>query len=142
MSCCSTIKIWDIRKLSSTSKKPNETKASYPYRGTSKKLCGFADLIVDSSRSRLYASCMDHIVYEYDMNSMSTRPSKLFCSFFCVIVRMYACLLVYKTFAKAIIGNINIFGISSLGIGLSGVAGCIFEALNISLVISTPGARS
>ncbi|KAL5108948.1 hypothetical protein TcWFU_005319 [Taenia crassiceps] len=67
------IKIWDIRKVSFTKKQPQPI-TSLPYNGTSRKQCGYSDLVLDSSRRRLYASCLDHTVYEYDLTSVSTRP--------------------------------------------------------------------
>uniref|UniRef100_A0A0R3SQB5 WD_REPEATS_REGION domain-containing protein n=1 Tax=Hymenolepis diminuta TaxID=6216 RepID=A0A0R3SQB5_HYMDI len=73
------IKIWDIRKFGPLKKKLPQPLVSLPYKGISKKQCvGYSDLIVDSIRSRLFASCMDHNIYEYDLNSTSTRPVILY----------------------------------------------------------------
>ncbi|BHF72362.1 hypothetical protein SprV_0401542600 [Sparganum proliferum] len=68
------VKIWDLRKLSSSARKSPTPKMVLPYRGISRKQSGFSDLILDSRRTRLYASCLDHTIYEYDLNSQSTRP--------------------------------------------------------------------
>uniref|UniRef100_A0A5K3FD29 WD_REPEATS_REGION domain-containing protein n=1 Tax=Mesocestoides corti TaxID=53468 RepID=A0A5K3FD29_MESCO len=72
------IKLWDVRKLSSCSRKHPQPVTCFPYKGTSRKQCGFSDLALDSHRSRLYASCLDHTIYEYDLNSPSTRPMFLY----------------------------------------------------------------
>nr|CDS33759.1 denticleless protein [Hymenolepis microstoma] len=72
------IKIWDIRKFGPLKKNPPQPLVSLPYKGISKKQCGYSDLIVDSIRSHLFASCMDHIIYKYDLNSTSTRPVMLY----------------------------------------------------------------
>uniref|UniRef100_A0A0X3NXG9 Denticleless protein homolog n=2 Tax=Schistocephalus solidus TaxID=70667 RepID=A0A0X3NXG9_SCHSO len=68
------VKIWDLRKLSSSARRPATPKMVLPYRGISRKQSGFSDLVLDSRRTRLYASCLDHTIYEYDLNSQSTRP--------------------------------------------------------------------
>ncbi|KAL7060121.1 hypothetical protein AAHC03_09608 [Spirometra sp. Aus1] len=68
------VKIWDLRKLSSSARKSPTPKIVLPYRGISRKQSGFSDLVLDSRRTRLYASCLDHTIYEYDLNSQSTRP--------------------------------------------------------------------
>ncbi|VDN98307.1 unnamed protein product [Rodentolepis nana] len=72
------IKIWDIRKFGPLKKNPPQPLVSLPYKGISKKQCGYSDLIVDSVRSHLFASCMDHNIYKYDLNSTSTRPVMLY----------------------------------------------------------------
>ncbi|VDM33235.1 unnamed protein product [Hydatigera taeniaeformis] len=71
------IKIWDMRKASSSKKQPQPI-TSLPYHGMSRKQCGYSDLVLDSDRRRLYASCLDHAVYEYDLTSPSTRPILLY----------------------------------------------------------------
>ncbi|KAH9284036.1 Denticleless -like protein [Echinococcus granulosus] len=73
-----TIKIWDIRKITSLNKIQPQPITSLPYNGISRKQCGYSDLVLDSNRRRLYASCLDHAIYEYDLTSTSTRPALLY----------------------------------------------------------------
>ncbi|KAL5964071.1 hypothetical protein TSMEX_008184 [Taenia solium] len=72
------IKIWDIRRVSSFTKNQPQPINFLPYNGISRKQCGYSDLVLDSNRRRLYASCLDHAVYEYDLTSASTRPVLLY----------------------------------------------------------------
>ncbi|VDK20220.1 unnamed protein product [Taenia asiatica] len=72
------IKIWDIRRVSTFTKNQPQPITFLPYNGISRKQCGYSDLVLDSNRRRLYASCLDHAVYEYDLTSASTRPVLLY----------------------------------------------------------------
>ncbi|OON17683.1 WD domain, G-beta repeat protein, partial [Opisthorchis viverrini] len=72
-----SIKMWDLRRVFSTNsgKKKVKPKFVFPYRGISQKRSGYSDLRLDSLRTRLYANCLDNVVYEYDLTRQSTSPA-------------------------------------------------------------------
>ncbi|KAG5447380.1 Denticleless [Clonorchis sinensis] len=72
-----SIKMWDLRRVFSTNngKKKVKPKCVFPYRGISQKRSGYSDLRLDSLRTRLYANCLDNVVYEYDLTRQSTSPA-------------------------------------------------------------------
>jgi hypothetical protein len=90
----SCIKAWDIRKLSSLSKSAPTPVHTLQYagpagraRGTTEAhsliwlfcnhmISGFSSLVFDSTKSRLFANCMDHHVYAYDCVGLTQKPSK------------------------------------------------------------------
>lgn len=67
------IKVWDLRRCYSALKKEPIAKYNLPYAGSS-TFKGFTSLVVNSSGSRLYASCMDNIIYCYDIGTFSKEP--------------------------------------------------------------------
>ncbi|KAA3673696.1 denticleless [Paragonimus westermani] len=70
-----SIKMWDLRRVfSNSNKKDAKPKCVLPYRGVSQKRSGYSDLQLDSLRTRLYANCLDNVVYEYDLTRPSTSP--------------------------------------------------------------------
>ncbi|KAF5404034.1 Denticleless protein [Paragonimus heterotremus] len=70
-----SIKMWDLRRVfSNSNKKEAKPKCVLPYRGVSQKRSGYSDLQLDSLRTRLYANCLDNVVYEYDLTRPSTSP--------------------------------------------------------------------
>ncbi|THD22241.1 Denticleless protein [Fasciola hepatica] len=70
-----SIKMWDLRRIFSiASKKKAKPKFILPYRGVSQKRSGYSDLQLNSVHSRLYANCLDNVVYEYDLLRNSTSP--------------------------------------------------------------------
>ncbi|CAL8107901.1 unnamed protein product [Calicophoron daubneyi] len=73
-----SIKMWDLRRVfSASSRKKAKPKTVLPYRGVSQKRSGYSDLQLDSLRTRLYANCLDNVVYEYDL-TQSLRTSPIF----------------------------------------------------------------
>ena len=39
-------------------------------------LSGISSLALDSSRSRLYVSCMDNVIYQFDCAAFNNKPGK------------------------------------------------------------------
>lgn len=75
--CDGSIKVWDLRKNYSTYKKDPLPKHSIPYCGSSTRN-GYTNLIVDSARVRLYASCMDNVIYCFNISTYSILPEQRF----------------------------------------------------------------
>ncbi|CAH8476600.1 unnamed protein product [Heterobilharzia americana] len=70
-----SIKIWDLRRVFCVgSKKQAKPKVVLPYRGTSQKQSGYSDLVINSYRTRLFANCLDNVVYEYDLTQLNPQP--------------------------------------------------------------------
>ncbi|KAK4472613.1 hypothetical protein MN116_003849 [Schistosoma mekongi] len=70
-----SIKMWDLRRVFCVgSKKQAKPKFVLPYSGTSQKQSGYSDLVVNSYRKRLFANCLDNVVYEYDLTQSTTQP--------------------------------------------------------------------
>nr|CAH8833179.1 unnamed protein product [Trichobilharzia regenti] len=70
-----SIKMWDLRRVFCVgSKKQAKPKAIFPYRGPSQKQSGYSDLVINSYRTRLYANCLDNIIYEYDLKQENPNP--------------------------------------------------------------------
>lgn len=67
------IKVWDIRKNYSVHKKDPIPKYTMNYYGD-KISNGFTSLLVCPSRITLYASCMDNIIYAYNISSYNKKP--------------------------------------------------------------------
>lgn len=68
------IKIWDLRRYYTTCKKEPLPRYSLPYAGTSSTYKAFTSLITDKSGLKLYANCMDHSIYCYNLASYSSTP--------------------------------------------------------------------
>ncbi|XP_078001283.1 denticleless protein homolog [Glandiceps talaboti] len=67
------IKMWDLRKNYNRVKEP-VPKHVFPYAGCSTRKRGFSSLILDSTSSRVFASCTDDIIYQYNCAGISTTP--------------------------------------------------------------------
>ncbi|KAF7990483.1 hypothetical protein HCN44_000288 [Aphidius gifuensis] len=67
------IKVWDLRKNYSVHKKDPLPKYTMDYSGGSTKN-GFTSLIVCPVGTTLYASCMDNIIYAYNISSYNKKP--------------------------------------------------------------------
>ncbi|KAL3312368.1 hypothetical protein Ciccas_009041 [Cichlidogyrus casuarinus] len=73
------IKLWDLRMFSKRQKHKLAPKMTMTYRGLSQKMLGYSDLVISSDKSRLFASCMDNCVYQYDLANLAPqRPSFLY----------------------------------------------------------------
>ncbi|KAJ8309036.1 hypothetical protein KUTeg_013910 [Tegillarca granosa] len=68
------VKVWDIRKNFSNITTDPLPKQSFYYSGTSKKTHGYSSLVLDSSYTRLFASCTDDVIYMYDLTTSSQKP--------------------------------------------------------------------
>ncbi|EFN76938.1 protein lethal(2)denticleless isoform X2 [Harpegnathos saltator] len=64
------IKIWDLRKNYTVHKKEPIAKHQIKYTGNSSRN-GFSSLSLCPARITLYASCMDHVIYSYNVSSHS-----------------------------------------------------------------------
>ncbi|CAH0406758.1 unnamed protein product [Chilo suppressalis] len=73
--CDGNIKVWDLRKNYSIYKKEPLPKRSIPYCGSSTKN-GHTNLIVDDARMRLYASCMDNVIYCFNISTYGALPEQ------------------------------------------------------------------
>ncbi|XP_063822865.1 protein lethal(2)denticleless [Ostrinia nubilalis] len=73
--CDGNIKVWDMRKNYSAYKREPLPKHSIPYCGSSTKN-GYTNLIIDDARVRLYASCMDNVIYCFNVSTYATLPER------------------------------------------------------------------
>lgn len=73
--CDGNVKVWDLRKNYSAYKREPLPMHSIPYCGSSTRN-GFTNLIVDESRTRLYASCMDNVIYCFNVATCTTLPER------------------------------------------------------------------
>lgn len=69
------IKVWDIRKNYNIYKREPLPKHSIPYCGSSTKN-GYTNLIIDNACRRLYASCMDNVIYCFNISTYNTLPEQ------------------------------------------------------------------
>ncbi|XP_076654973.1 WD40 domain-containing protein denticleless [Halictus rubicundus] len=67
------IKVWDLRKNYTVHKKEPIAKHTMNYSGHSKRN-GFSSLLICPARITLYASCMDNIIYAYNISSYNPNP--------------------------------------------------------------------
>nr|XP_026691450.1 denticleless protein homolog isoform X2 [Ciona intestinalis] len=76
-----TIKLWDIRKTvplkSVKGKSCSLPKESIQYSGMSSRRRGYTCLTLDSTRTKLFASCTDNTIYEYDLMEFVSSGSRL-----------------------------------------------------------------
>ncbi|XP_022244355.1 denticleless protein homolog [Limulus polyphemus] len=68
------IKVWDLRKTYSAHKKEATPRYRLPFCGESIKTHGFTSLALHPSRSCLFASCTDSIIYQYNCSSFDPWP--------------------------------------------------------------------
>lgn len=67
------IKVWDLRRNYTNSKKEPQPKHSIPYPGTS-TYQGYSNLLIDSTGQKLYVNCMDHNIYCFNLGVHATQP--------------------------------------------------------------------
>ncbi|CAL1682833.1 unnamed protein product [Lasius platythorax] len=67
------IKVWDLRKNYTVHKKEPTAKHLMNYAGNSTRN-GFSSLLICPARITLYASCMDNIIYAYNVSSYNHKP--------------------------------------------------------------------
>ncbi|KAG9432290.1 protein lethal(2)denticleless isoform X1 [Apis mellifera carnica] len=67
------IKVWDLRKNYTVHKKDPIAKHTMNYTGHSTRN-GFSSLLICPARITLYASCMDNIIYAYNISSYNPKP--------------------------------------------------------------------
>ncbi|CAH2077235.1 unnamed protein product, partial [Iphiclides podalirius] len=73
--CDGNIKVWDLRKNYNIYKREPLPKHSIPYCGSSAKN-GYTNLTIDDARVRLYASCMDNVIYCFNISTYSAVPEQ------------------------------------------------------------------
>lgn len=73
--CDGNIKVWDLRKNYNIYKREPLPKHSIPYCGSSTKN-GYTNLIIDDARTKLYASCMDNVIYCFNISTYNTLPEQ------------------------------------------------------------------
>lgn len=73
--CDGNIKVWDLRKNYNVYKREPLPKHSIPYCGSSTKN-GYTNLIIDDVRMRLYASCMDNVIYCFNISTYNMLPEQ------------------------------------------------------------------
>ncbi|XP_068632615.1 protein lethal(2)denticleless [Battus philenor] len=73
--CDGNIKVWDLRKNYNIYKREPLPKHSIPYCGSSAKN-GYTNLIIDDARVRLYASCMDNVIYCFNVSTYNAVPEQ------------------------------------------------------------------
>ncbi|XP_011162158.1 protein lethal(2)denticleless isoform X2 [Solenopsis invicta] len=67
------LKVWDLRKNYTVHKKEPIAKHLMNYSGNSTKN-GFSSLLICPARITLYASCMDDVIYAYNVSSYNRKP--------------------------------------------------------------------
>ncbi|XP_026751951.2 protein lethal(2)denticleless [Galleria mellonella] len=73
--CDGNIKVWDLRKNYNIYKREPLPKHSIPYCGSSTKN-GYTNLIIDDAQTRLYASCMDNVIYCFNISTYNAMPEQ------------------------------------------------------------------
>ena len=69
--------MWDLRKNYTVHKKEPIAKHLMNYSGNSTRN-GFSSLLICPARITLYASCMDNVIYAYNISSYNRKPGKCF----------------------------------------------------------------
>ena len=80
MSCFSFLlltQVWDLRKSYSLYKGDPQSKYVIPYPGKS-ALNGYSSLVMNSTKTHLYASCKDNHIYQFDMASYNEKVARTF----------------------------------------------------------------
>ncbi|KYQ59902.1 Protein lethal(2)denticleless [Trachymyrmex zeteki] len=67
------LKVWDLRKNYTVHKKEPIAKHLMNYSGNSTRN-GFSSLLICPARITLYASCMDNVIYAYNISSYNRKP--------------------------------------------------------------------
>ncbi|XP_028049045.1 protein lethal(2)denticleless isoform X2 [Monomorium pharaonis] len=67
------LKVWDLRKNYTVHKKEPIAKHLMNYSGNSTRN-GFSSLLICPARITLYASCMDNVIYAYNVSSYNRKP--------------------------------------------------------------------
>lgn len=73
--CDGNIKVWDLRKNYNIYKREPLPKHSIPYCGSSTKN-GYTNLIIDDAGMRMYVSCMDNVIYCFNISTYNAVPEQ------------------------------------------------------------------
>jgi denticleless len=68
--------VWDLRKNYSAYKRDPVPCHTLPYPGKTSQN-GFTNLVLDPGKIKLYASCMDSVIYCYNVATYESKPSEL-----------------------------------------------------------------
>ncbi|RUS77475.1 hypothetical protein EGW08_014781 [Elysia chlorotica] len=68
------LKVWDIRKTYKVKPAGATPLHVFSYSGSNLRRHGYTSLVLDSRRMRLFASCTDDVIYEYNMASYDSNP--------------------------------------------------------------------
>ncbi|KAK0095467.1 hypothetical protein PV326_008285 [Microctonus aethiopoides] len=67
------IKVWDLRKNYTVHKNQPYAKHTLPYNGGTARN-GFTSLAICPAQLKLYANCLDNVIYAYNLSSYSEQP--------------------------------------------------------------------
>lgn len=66
------VKVWDLRKNYQLYNNDPRPVTSLPYPGRSMAIHGYTSMVLDASRRRVFASCTDHHIYQFDLLASNT----------------------------------------------------------------------
>nr|CAD7449346.1 unnamed protein product [Timema bartmani] len=95
------IKVWDLRKNYSVYKRAPVPLHVLPHPGGSSRN-SFTSLVLDPGRVRLYASCIDDVIYCYNVSTYQRTPGK--CGLVCLILTV---VLVLRGTVATYTGHLN-----------------------------------
>ncbi|KAK5644268.1 hypothetical protein RI129_008113 [Pyrocoelia pectoralis] len=67
------IKVWDMRKTYYSLDKIPTPKYAFPYSGETLRY-GYSNLLMNSNGTKLYASCLDNVIYVYNLATCNPKP--------------------------------------------------------------------
>ncbi|XP_035277792.1 denticleless protein homolog [Anguilla anguilla] len=73
-----TIKMWDLRKNYTAHNQDPVALQTYPYPGSCTRKLGYSGMVLDSTRSRLFAACTDDNIYMFNVSGLRTSPVSVF----------------------------------------------------------------
>jgi denticleless len=74
------IKVWDMRKSYDRYSRQPQPKYQFAYPGKS-ALKGYSALVLNSTKTQLFASCKDHTIYKFDVAGYSEKPVAMYTGF-------------------------------------------------------------
>ncbi len=74
------IKVWDLRRSFDRYKGNPQAQYSLPYPGKS-ALHGYSSMVMNSTRTHLYAACKDHHIYTFDLATYNEKSLRSFSGF-------------------------------------------------------------
>ncbi|XP_056151020.1 denticleless protein homolog [Lampris incognitus] len=72
------IKVWDLRKNYTAHHHNPEPLQKYLYPGSSTRKIGYSGLVLDSTGSNLFSSCIDNNIYMFNISGLKTTPVAVF----------------------------------------------------------------
>ena len=74
------IKVWDMRNSYDRYSRNPQPKYHFDYPGKS-ALKGYSALVLNPTKTHLFASCKDHTVYKFDVASYADKPVAMYTGF-------------------------------------------------------------